>query len=255
MAALSTTDGGKVWSHTVGPVIASLLVVDRAVVVPDGDGTLTAFDTRTGSLLWSMPLGAPMSRGPSMAAGVIYVGADDGTLTALDAASHQPRWSVPLGTGMLGTPTVTADRVYLGRDVQDTGDTHDLLAVDARTGAVVWTFDSPAGKQVQMGGLAGSTAFADSEDKSIYALDAATGAVRWTHATDGPIGSLAAVVGDTVYVSSGDRTVRALAADTGAQQWQVSVVGSPTTPAVIDGYVIVGSDLGHVVAIAGSGSP
>jgi outer membrane protein assembly factor BamB len=156
---------------------------------------------------------------------------------------------------MLGTPTATTDRVYLGRGVQDTGDTHDLLAVDARTGAVVWSFASPAGKQVQMGGLAGSTAFADSEDNSVYALDAATGAVRWTHATDGPIGSLAAIVGDTVYVSSGDRTVRALATDTGAQQWQVSVVGSPTTPAVIDGYVIVGTDLGRVVAIAGSGSP
>jgi outer membrane protein assembly factor BamB len=59
---------------------------------------------------------------------------------------------------------------------------HDLVAIDARTGEIVWSFASPSGRQVLMGGLALGTVFAVSEDASVYALDAATGAVRWTHA-------------------------------------------------------------------------
>jgi outer membrane protein assembly factor BamB len=252
VAALATKDGGKVWSHTVGPVIASLLVVDRAVVVVDGDGTLTAFDSRSGSTLWSMPLGAPMSHGPSLAAGVIYVGADDGTLTALDAASHQPRWIVKLGTGMLGTPTGTNNRGYLGRGVQDTGDTHDSR-VDAHGRRRVevrltgWQAD---------GRSAGSTAFADSEDNRVR-LDAATGA-RWTH-HQRPDQLLAAIVGDTSTSAEIERCGpghrhRCAACSLGRRL--------PTTPAVIDGCVVIGRiwprrgdrGLGFAVTAAGRDS-
>ena len=177
--------------HTVGPVIASLLVVDRAVLVPDGDGTLTAFDTRTGSLLWSVPLGAPMSRGPSMAAGVIYVGADDGTLTALDAASHQTRWSVNLGTACSArrrSPATACTSAAASRTRATRTTSSPLTRARAPScGSSPHRRASRCRWAVSRGQRRSPTP----RTTSVYALDAATGAVRWTYATDGPIGSLA----------------------------------------------------------------
>lgn len=254
VAALSVTDGQRIWSRSVAPVSASLLVADGMIVVADGNGTVTAFEAQTGTTIWTRSFDESMSRGPALAGGTLYVGSDDGALRALDATTRETRWVVPL-SGVLGTPVATADQVFLGQGLEDTGDVHDLVAIDVRTSEIAWTFASPSGKQVLMGGLASDTVFAVSEDGSISALDAAIGAVRWTYATDGPIGTLVGIVGDTIYVSSSDRIVRSLAAQTGVERWRIAVTGTPTTPAVIDGRVIVGTSLGKVVAIGGTNMP
>jgi hypothetical protein len=49
--------------------------------------------------------------------------------------------------------------------------------------------------------------------------------------------------------------VSSLAAQTGAERWRIAVTGTPTTPAVIDGRVIVGTSLGKVVTIGGTDVP
>ena len=103
-----------------------------------------------------------------------------------------------------------------------------------------------------MGGLANSLVYAVSDDGNVYALDAATGAQRWTAHTGGSLGTLAGLVGNIAYVSSADQTIRAFNALTGEQQWSITVRGTPTMPAVIDGRVFVGTSLGRVVAIGGS---
>jgi len=103
-----------------------------------------------------------------------------------------------------------------------------------------------------MGGIAGGQIYAMSEDHNVYALDAGTGRPRWTATTDGRVITLAAIVGNLVFFSSEDNLVRALDARTGEELWQVPTTGHPTMPAVVGGRVYVGTDLGQVLAIAGS---
>ncbi|MDP9270988.1 MAG: PQQ-binding-like beta-propeller repeat protein, partial [Chloroflexota bacterium] len=149
-------------------------------------------------------------------------------------------------------PAVGDGRVYVGRGLHASAPPHDLVAMDVRDGSFLWSFASPAGLQVHMGGLANGVVYAVSDDGNVYALDAATGVQRWTAHTNGSIGTLAGLVDDIVYVSSADQTIRALDGPTGEQLWSITVKGTPTMPAVIDGRVIVGTSLGRVVAIGGS---
>jgi eukaryotic-like serine/threonine-protein kinase len=256
LTAVRVGDGGLAWQSTVhGTISASLLALDGVLYVGSEDGNLYARDVATGAPRWSLPGGGPITRGPAIARGVLYVGATGGRFSAIDLGTHAALWSTELGPGAVGTPTIGSGRVYVGRGLLASGPPHDLVALDARTGDILWHFASPAGRQVHMGGLAEGVVYAVSEDDNVYAISADTGAQLWEARTKGSIGTLAAIVGKTVYVTSADRTVRALSADNGAELWQLNVVGTPTTPAVIDGRVFVGTNLGRVIAIAGSGSP
>jgi outer membrane protein assembly factor BamB len=57
-----------------------------------------------------------------------------------------------------------------------------------------------------------------------------------------------------VRSSVGQPTFERLRRATGGQLWAFKTEGVPTTPVVVDGRVIVGTDLGKVIALVGSGS-
>jgi hypothetical protein len=48
--------------------------------------------------------------------------------------------------------------------------------------------------------------------------------------------------------------VYAIDETSGAKKWAIAVEGLPSMPEVIDGRVIVGTDLGKIFAIVGSGT-
>jgi outer membrane protein assembly factor BamB/class 3 adenylate cyclase len=254
LIAAKAADGARAWQKTIGggAITASLLVADGALYLGDENRSLVRLDPETGRQVWSVDVGGPVTRGPAFAGGVIYIGATGGQFSAIDAVTHRVLWTAQLGPGEVGTPTVGDGRVYVGRGLHASAPPHDLVAMDVRDGSFLWSFASPAGGQVHMGGLANGVVYAVSDDGNVYALDAATGARRWTAHTNGSIGTLAGLVDDIVYVSSADQTIRALDAMTGEQLWSITVKGIPTMPAVIDGRVIVGTSLGRVVAIGGS---
>jgi outer membrane protein assembly factor BamB len=253
VVALRATDGVQLWRlRTSGAVSAAPAVVDETVYICGEDGFLRALDAASGVEQWSISIGAPVTRGPAISDGVIYVGAEGGQLSAIEVERRLTLWSVALGAGGLGTPAVADGTVYVGRGIDSTTESaHDLVAIATSDGTLLWTFASPTGEQVHLGAV-DDLVYAVSEDDSVYALDPDTGEIRWSHATDGKIGSLASLAGGTLYVPSTDGTVRALEARTGDLRWSVAVEGEPTMPAVINGRVIVGTTLGHVVAIAGS---
>jgi len=254
LIACNSRNGARAWQSTIGrdAITASLLVADGALYVGGGDQRLFRLDPRTGKQVWSADVGGPVTRGPAYAGGVIYVGSTGGRFSAINAATHRELWRAQLGPGEVGTPAVGDGRVYVGRGLQASAPPHDLVALDIRDGSFLWSFASPAGRQVHMGGLANGLAYAVSDDGNVYALDAATGSQRWNAHTDGSIGTLAGLVDDVVYVTSTDQTIRAFNARTGDQLWSIKVQGTPTMPAVIDGRVFVGTSLGRVVAIGGS---
>ncbi len=255
--AAHAASGGVAWRKSLGDgaVVGSFLVADGVLYAGTEGGTLFALQPGTGDPLWSFAVGGAVARGPAFADGVVYVGVDGGRFTAIDVETRAARWAVELGPGKTGTPTVGGGLVYLGRGLEGVGDVHDLVALDIADGSIAWTFSAPGGQQMHMGGLDGRRAYAVSENGNLYALDPASGRPVWTTMLGGRLANPLAIVGDVLYVSAVPRSVWAVDARSGSELWELQVVGEPSSPAVIDGRLFVGTNLGHVVAIADSGGP
>jgi outer membrane protein assembly factor BamB len=147
-------------------------------------------------------------------------------------------WKAPTA-GASSAPVVYDGRLYFG-----SGD-HNLHAINAITGAELWTFatgdnlgDSPA--------AAGGLVYIGSLD-NVYALNARTGDLIWTFDVGlGGVESAPAVVNGILYLGvngEGDSDGGLLALDgaTGAQLWKFETGIAATSPAVANGIAYVGS--------------
>ena len=63
--------------------------------------------------------------------------------------------------------------------------------------------------------------------------------------------ALPAIVGDVLYLVGNDGPATAIDTATGKALWTVPVKGVPYAPAVVDGYLLVGTDIGNLYAIGG----
>ncbi len=77
---------------------------------------------------------------PAVVDGVVYVGCRDAHVYALDAATGRKRWDYPTSKSWVNaTPAVRDDTVYVG-----TSDSSRFMALDARTGRLKFDFDAHA---------------------------------------------------------------------------------------------------------------
>jgi outer membrane protein assembly factor BamB len=134
-----------------------------------------------------------------------------------------------------------------------------VLAVDARTGSVAWTFDSKHG-------AAASPAIGDYQHGTVYeaflsgqesggevvALSAGWGQVRWLRRI-GPSESSPLLVGNRLYVGDWQGTVYAFSTSTGSTEWTFQT-GGPIKGALawFGDRVFIGSYDGHVYALSAS---
>lgn len=256
VAAMDAANGDLRWQFRAGAAVrASLVVAGGTLFVGTDGGDVIALDPSTGARLWTLPVGGAVTRGPAVSRGVMYVGAGGGRFSAIDLSTRAAVWAKEFGPGELATPSVSDAAVYTTTGLRADGVAHRLIALSVVDGLERWAFEAPSAEPLYVGGVGDGFVFAVGEDFNVYALDAETGMLRWTFATDGIVGSLAALVDGVLYVSSADQTVYAIDVGTGAQRWRLAVEGTPTIPVVINGQVIVGTDLGLVVAIVGSEPP
>jgi outer membrane protein assembly factor BamB len=132
------------------------IVLGRALIVPSSmDDGVTAYDTRSGKELWSFSCDGPVRYAPAGWENRVYVASDDGHLYCLDAEKGALLWKFRggpsdrriLGNERListwparGAPVVADGVVYFGAGIWPFMGIF-LHALDARTGAVVWTND------------------------------------------------------------------------------------------------------------------
>ncbi|HEY7325554.1 MAG TPA: PQQ-binding-like beta-propeller repeat protein [Streptosporangiaceae bacterium] len=262
----SKPDGG------VGALAMSPVVVDGVVYLQDMQANVYALDLGTGKLRWeyqvnTQELGGPGPDGVAVADGRVY-GDGPHTAFALSAATGKPLWVdrnlLTSGQGAFSIqPEAVAGRVYLASSLGNGPGGGILLALDAATGKVIWTFNTMTGsdavvRQVGAGGawetpLVGSdgsvtfgignpyespAAAIAHPDRLLYAdsdvnLDAATGKLRWYYQAvpndfqdhDLQTSPIAASVnGASVIIASGKMGyVYAINAQTGALLWKTPV--------------------------------
>jgi outer membrane protein assembly factor BamB len=196
---------------------------------------------------------------PAVAYGMVFVPQQKGRFFAVDAETGKQRWSKSFRRCMAASPTVWKGVVYqplmhrLPCRKHQPGAKGLLIAMNARTGRELWSFEAGAIESSPL--LVNGVLYFGSWDRYVYALDARTRKVRWRFRTDDRVVAAPAYNNGTIYVPSNGGRLYALNARTGALRWRASSFERfgrreyfYATPALAYGRVYVGNADGYVYA-------
>lgn len=181
--ALKPEDGTVRWQFHTGYDAAS-------PVITSGDGTIyaqahdesgrsqiRAIDSRTGRSNWAFPLAERLAFPPTSFDGRVYVGADH--IYVLRQSTGSLIWRYGTDNVRWSTPTISNGIVCAG------GSDGTLVALDAATGAPLWTFatNDPLLSFPRFGPH-GIVYVACEGDRKVYALEGRTGKTLWQFTQD-----------------------------------------------------------------------
>ena len=211
--------------------------------VTTAKGTLTAFSTENGDVVWRRALHERMGASPGVADGRVFVVSFQGQIRAFDAFDGHLLWQKALGAACESSPQVVSGRLlFAASDGR-------VRALDPATGRRLWITD--VGAKVTMGVTAvNGLAIVGDYDGNVHALDQRTGRQRWQAGVGGQIyAGIAAQDGRLFVSSSTDKDLTALRLDNGRQIWQQSLHDFAFSgPAVAGNVVVAGSYDGHLRA-------
>lgn len=273
-------------SDVFTPIVANGYVYFASEMSEGPPETLYCVDASTGSQVWNQTgdlLGFTVSNGN------IYVGEGlPGAIACLNAYTGVQRWNYTYGTDF-GTPVVEGGIVYAGGQsysVSTGGEGGFIFALNASTGAEIWSFLAPSGARFDENSIslpsngqtmdvsggymyAVSAVLSDSDSSwhsGVYAFDASTGKEAWNYTALGEFSSLVAG-GQNVYVSSEfvDTTnyinsenasgkiyaggILALNSLNGEVVWNYPISSSVQPLIITDSMVYATSDDGNVYAL------
>ncbi len=157
-------------------------------------------------------------------------------------------WNYTTGDGVSSSPVIVNGIIYVGsRD-------HNLYAIDAGSGALLWNFTDFDNNWVSSTpAVADGTVYIGGYRNKAYALDAMTGALVWNYTVPSryttriDVSSSPAVANGIVYIGNFDGNLYAINAATGTLVWNYTMNNYPgdpgvySSPAVANGIVYVGN--------------
>lgn len=254
--------GGALLRPAIGTVDGRDLLVyldggstTEATPSPSSSGPVevVAIDLADGSEPWRTAFEAGVPGGLTVVGDTAYLVDGDGALSALSLRDGSTTWAVRGVGSSDAPPLVVADAVFASGAPDGTS---RILAVDAATGERRW-------RQEPQYGIAATSALAASLDALAYVssdrvahlLDAATGEVRWERLLVNLPSPVAApvVAEDAVIATDYAGGVYRLDLATGDRIWdhQLNVLAVRSSPVLVDGAVVLGTDDGRVVALDG----
>ncbi len=239
LVALNASDGSPRWRHNIGSMTLSTMILQNgALYASASDGSVYAFSTKDGSVLWSFKA-LLHTYVDEVVNGVVYAGSDNETQTnfpgdqysyALDASTGHLLWTFTKGENI--GPVVNTI-VYVQSDPAQANRT--LYALNVSDGSVRWTAQ---GHLLVLWTVADGLVYTTSTQivgrnmdpyDTIHALDASTGKERWTfpHGEGATMQSAIADNGMLYFLSNEGRgdeppdVVYALNASDGSVRWHV----------------------------------
>jgi outer membrane protein assembly factor BamB len=228
------------WSADIGEGTAYRRRIPCPPVVAAGmmfsmgaDGTVTAFDIRTGNMIWRASIRPPRSRslnvggGISYADGYLYAATGLGEIIRFDAKTGTIRWRQPLGVPARSGPAIGAGGIFVS--LIDSS----IVGLDVNTGKTIWSHQASIPQTGVLGlpapAVSGSIVVAGFGSGDLLALNALTGEVLWTDnlgATGTGLSQLSAIAGmpvidqGRVFVGSLGGIVLSLDLPTGRRLWE-----------------------------------
>ena len=277
------------WRVAAGPVVASPVLTADLVIVPSTDGRLLFIDRARGRILHTVAIG-PSECSPTLADGVLHAGTDEGVLIGIDVATGAERYRAKLGGLVRSSPLPIPCGVVVGLvDAKGAGavvavdakgkpiwtrklgavfssaataagrvlcgsDDGSLHALDATTGAVVWS--------AKLGAKVRATPSVGAETAIVGAFDGRVAAVRLTDGTEawsGAIGhavySSACLAGDVAVLGCHEGHLHGLDVATGAPRFETATRGPVVSSPAAAGKVVIGASTdGSVYLLDASGA-
>jgi outer membrane protein assembly factor BamB len=254
--AFAANNGRRAWSvKSRLPLSAGPEVGNGVVIVGSSDGDVLALDASTGAERWRQTIRAEILARPLIVNDIVVVRTVDGHLEALSLTDGAPRWSVDESVPRLtlrGTapPVLAGDRIIAGFDNGRT------LAVDPRTGEVLWdtVVNAPSGRTElerltdidSPAQVVGSDVYVVTFQGRIAMLALDSGQIWWARDASSHRGF--AIDSQSLYLSTADGSIVAMRRTDGAQQWEQDVLARRglTAPAVDGDAIVVADYQGYV---------
>jgi outer membrane protein assembly factor BamB len=215
----------------------------RRVFTGSRDNGLYALRAQDGSVLWRFETLGPVQSEPyyDKSEDVVYFGSNDGALYKVEAETGKLLWRFATGAEVSRRVTVKGGLVY-AVNANDT-----VIAMNAKTGAMVWNQHRSPAMGMEIAGHAGALVwrglvYSAFSEGTVTAYDARSGEERWAPVdlaanAEQTLGELPTYLDvDTtpvpgsvdnqpvVYVASYEGGVFALHADTGSRIWDNAAV-------------------------------
>jgi outer membrane protein assembly factor BamB len=218
--ALDARSGDLRWRHAHKPEIARnaelelfgappAVVADGMVYVGFSDGFLVGLGAADGTPRWSAEIGEgayPDLIAPAQPVGTnVVVGGYSEPLVSLDPVSRGVTWRLDVGSA--SAFTLQGDTLWHG------GTDGILRKIEARTGNVLWQWDSGTGGSLTQPTPTAEGLLVASSEGTMYLVDPTTGTTRWTFDPGVLMTGLAAaptVDGDEIYAVSNAGVLYAL---------------------------------------------
>jgi eukaryotic-like serine/threonine-protein kinase len=188
--ALDSTNGTLRWKFQTGDVVhASPAVADGVVYIGSWDSYFYALDAVTGRERWRFKTGTDpaihnqegIQSSAVVADGLVYFGCRDSNLYALDAVTGGLRWKFPnKGSWVIGSPAVRNRTLYFA-----TSDSARLHAVDAKTGAEIFSLEFAQWPFFSSPSLGGNFLYIGSHAGKLLGIDLSARKTAWAFRTDG----------------------------------------------------------------------
>lgn len=229
--AFNASNGALRWQRETGCSMDSVTGTYAQPILANGllyTGN-DALDLDTGAIRWQMPLEASIG---TVMDGVMYAYSDE-TVYALAASSCAVRWQYQLPAPISVPPTVAEGKVYVGDLNGDsppavTLGLPDAHALDARTGAPLWSYPSGIVSSIAVDethGLVYVGASSDGPGSALFALDATTGELHWKYSTGLSTISAPHREHDVLYLTADG--AYALNAQDGTLRWHNALFAKP----------------------------
>jgi outer membrane protein assembly factor BamB len=267
--ALDAKTGTQLWSKPIGDVISTTPIVADGVVYIgsmneiNDTSSLYALNAKTGIKLWNYATGQSFSStAPTVAKGIVYIGAENNTLVALDARTGTRLWSYSAGatSRFSNEPTVANGVVYVTSEVYTPGSLPNgmLEALDARTGTRLWSYSAGATSNFTALKVSGGMVYItsndytnDSETDTLYALNATSGTKVWSYDIGSGVDSALSVANGVVYIDSlSYGKLSALDAKFGTRLWISFTRGSLEFPPTVTNTIVYASSLKTIYAFS-----
>jgi outer membrane protein assembly factor BamB len=266
-----------VWKFDLGSDSDSSPVIVNDVLYVGSNYGIHAIDAKTGAGLWTTHTNGFVKSAPTVADGVLYVGADDNRFYAMDINDGTLKWIYKNSTnGYTSSPIVVNNLAYEGSkggsfyafDVRNgeiswqvlTGKVIEsspamgdgiivfgtnggiIIAVDPVTRKEKWRYDTGISDILSSPLIAEGNVFVGSNDGNVYALAATNGTLKWKYSIGSNIQSSPSYKDGTIFIGSRDSNLYAIDAGTGNLKWKVQTSGYvDSSPAISNDIVYFGS--------------
>ncbi len=210
VVAVEPTHGTVVWHEALaGAYALSPAYAAKRVFVADNVDKVLALDAATGAAKWRTTVAARPNTALVVVGNTLVVGTADGYLNWIALDSGKVKKRVRLDGMPYGTPILASPLLF----VLTAGAKGNLIALDAESGAVRWSRETPKEWTTYRPLVTGSTVIVGSEEKDLCAFNRDDGAPRWCRSVGQVPRGLGISADGILYVGSLSGVVQAFRVD------------------------------------------